>query len=259
MSIPHLLYKNSDESKLYNVSFASQLITGESLSSATINSVPVGLTIGSPALSNGVVQFRASGGIDGVSYLLDISVNTSNSNIYSDCIRICVQDCEWLIEMSTMLRFLINDLESTPTYSDARLAQILCVAAKYVQQDVGIATYTINTAHGTITPDFTDVPLMNLTVMRAACFLDQSTLRTQAAMAGIKAELGPLRLDTSSNTRLTGFIKLLDDGACSAYKELLRQYMLGNLNILQAVLSPFIHNAFVPRIVGEYEDRFFHH
>jgi len=254
MPLPNILFKKPNESKVYGVDFSSRLVDSETIATDTVTGGS-GLTIGAESNSSGIVSFRVSGGTSGTVYSITVSVTTSANNIYEECIQISVQPCSWMLDMTLMLRFVINDLESTPTYSDARLMQLLCVAGQYVKRDLGITTYTIDISDATITPDPVDEAddvFINLTVLRAACFLDQSSLRTRASAAGVRASLGPMSLQVSDNS-VQGFVELLKNGSCAAYQDALRDYAYGggaNSAMWQAVLSPFIHNQFDPRNLG---------
>ncbi len=158
--------------------------------------------------------------------------------------------------MVTPLRVLINDLDASPTYSDARLSQALCVASQQIQVHLSFSTtYTIDYTALTITPDPTvaatrDEDFVVLAVLKAACFMDQSLMRTKAAAAGLRATLGSLSLDTSNN--LDGFIKMLQLGPCANFDDMAKDYAFGNPNIMKAVLSPFVNNQFDPRDLNYY-------
>jgi len=157
----------------------------------------------------------------------------------------------WDTTMVTMVRVLVNDTESPEKYTDARLQQIIVVAATYVQQEIVFdTTYTIDTDTPDIDPDPTltatqDDIFTNFVVLRAACIVDHSTYRTEAFRAGIKAKCGPALLETLD--RLKGFNTLLNEGPCAAYKELKREHEFGNTDVCKAILSPFISNNFDPR------------
>ena len=257
MSIPTVYFKSSDESEIYGVDFTSLLVSGETISSTTTTSTPSGVNIGIASETDGVVSFRVSGGVLGVTYQIIVQTTTSNNNVFEECVHITILGCGAMLEMVTILRVIIDDLSSPQTYSDSRLIQAICVAARYVQQDLQITTYTVSAVGGTISPEPDDV-FKNMAALKAACFIDQSSLRSRAAAAGLRASLGPLQLDTSSSQGVQAFVELLKNGACSAYKELLEQYMFGNINIISAVLSPFTHNEFDPRGKRTGDDPFFH-
>ena len=78
-----------------------------------------------------------------------------------------------------MLRVVIFDLETTPTYSDSRLEEMLIASAHLVTQDIDFSTsYSIDILGQSITPDptdSTDKEFVNFVVLKAACLADQST------------------------------------------------------------------------------------
>ena len=157
----------------------------------------------------------------------------------------------WQTEMVTIVRVLINDLSTTPTYSDDRLEQLIAVAAQYVQFDVNLDNkYTINIASPNITPDPTlstpkDDIFISLTSLKASCLVDQSTFRTKTALEGIRAALGPASLSVGGN--LAGYKTLLSEGPCAMYEQLTLRWDISNANAIRAIFSPFIGNNFDPQ------------
>jgi len=253
-----ILYKEANESKVFGVDFSANLATGETISSSTITSDTVGLTIGSPSMSAGIVTFRISGGVVGTSYGLTVSAVTSESNTYEQCVTLSINECDDLLSLVTSLRVMINDLETDPTYSDNRLKQVLCVAAQQVKVHLSFTDYTINLPALTITPNPTAAATLDeayaaLVVLKAACFIDTNALRTKAALAGIRATLGALSLDTSNN--IQGYINTIKLGPCAMFDDLAADYAIGNPNIWKAILSPFINNQFDPRNLQSTEVR----
>lgn len=157
----------------------------------------------------------------------------------------------WNIEMPIIVRTLVNDWADTPTYSDERLLQIIVVAAKYVQFDVNLEhSYTLDIVNPNITPDPTDDDdsiFINLTCLKAACLVDQSTVRTKAALEGIRAALGPAQLSVGGS--LQGFLEILNKGPCAAYDELASHWDVKEATAVRAILSPFVGNKFDPRSI----------
>ena len=155
----------------------------------------------------------------------------------------------WQIEIPIMVRTLINDLNDQPTYSDERLLQVIAVAAKYVQFDVVLDNeYSVNVVDFSMSPDPTvinDNIFISLVALKSACIIDQSALRTRAALEGIKASLGPAML--SVNGSLDGLISILDKGPCASYDELNSHWDVSQATAIRAVLSPFVGNKFDPR------------
>jgi len=260
MPIPNILIKKPLASIQYSIDISNRLASGETISSVTASVSPTGLTVNSPTSSGAIAQFRATGtGTEGVLYTITLRFVTSSSNVLYECVKLFIEDCSWLTEMVVMLRYVINDLGSTPDYSDVRLAQTLCVAAQLVLQEISFSnTYTINVANLTMIPDPTqlatpDTAFMNFCVLRAACMIDQSSLRTKALVNGIRANLGPLMLDT--NGHIAGFLKTLELGVCKTYADMKFQYAAGDSSIVQAVLSPFVSNDYDPlSVMHSYRD-----
>lgn len=150
--------------------------------------------------------------------------------------------------MPIIVRTLINDMSDSPTYSDERILQIIVVAAKYVQFDVVLDhEYVLNIASPNITPDPTidnDSIFISLTCLKAACIIDQSALRTKAALEGIRAALGPAQLSVGGS--LAGLKMIIEAGPCAAYDELTSHWDVKEATAIRAVLSPFVGNRFDP-------------
>ncbi|NDG33424.1 hypothetical protein EB118_25640 [bacterium] len=154
----------------------------------------------------------------------------------------------WQLEIPIIVRTLVNDLSETPIYSDDRILQCIVVGAKYVQFDVNLDyTYTIDVVNPDITPDPTehnDSIFISLVSLKAACIIDQSTLRTKAALEGIRAALGPANLSVAGS--LAGIKMILDTGPCATYDELTSHWDVKEATAIRAVLSPFVGNNFDP-------------
>jgi len=156
----------------------------------------------------------------------------------------------WADTMIPIVRILINDYDDTSyEYSDDRLQETLVVAAQMVNQELDFTTsYTISIPLVTISPDPTSAPddaFINFTALKAACFMDMSTFRTKAALAGLKAKCGPAVLETMEHLR--GFKELITIGPCAAYDTLKNEWIFGNNIVVEAILSPFVSNNFDPR------------
>lgn len=156
----------------------------------------------------------------------------------------------WECEIVTMLRFLINDTEQPQVYSDTRLESIILLSANYVQFDASWPTaYVIDMENATMTPDPTDPAhrdndFISFLVLKAGCFVDQSTARTKALAEGIKAVCGPAALTVTGN--LYGFLKMLEVGPCNSYEVALKQFLYGDVRNIRAIMSPFVSNTFYP-------------
>jgi len=147
-----------------------------------------------------------------------------------------------------IVRILINDFNNDNyDYSDDRLMQTLVVAAQLVNQEIDFSTsYTIDIPLVTISPDpSSDAAFINFISLKAACIIDQSAFRTKATISGLKAKCGPAILETVYH--LQGFKDLVNFGPCKAYQTLREEWMFGNAQVVEAVLSPFVSNNFYPQ------------
>jgi hypothetical protein len=164
----------------------------------------------------------------------------------------------WSIEIPIIVRTLINDFDETKqAYSDERILQAVVVAGKYVQFDVNLdQKYTIDIANPAITPDPTslnDDIFISLVSLKTACIFDQSTLRTRAALEGIRASLGPASLSVGGS--LLGLKLIIEQGPCAAYEELTSHWDVKEATAIRAVLSPFVGNKFDSRYLQGNSDR----
>lgn len=155
----------------------------------------------------------------------------------------------WQDTLTIIVRTLVNDLDAPYSFSDARIEQILTVSGKYVQFDVNLDyAYVIDVVNNTITPDPTSVNddiFISLTCLKAACIIDQSNLRTKAALEGIRTALGSANISIAGS--LNGWDLIIDKGACAMYEELTAHWDVKNATAVRAVLSPFVGNNFDPR------------
>lgn len=160
----------------------------------------------------------------------------------------------WQTEIVTIVRVWINDLGDSPTYSDSRIQQVITVAAQNVIREVSFTqAYEVDVVNLTISPDPTltdsrDNDFVAFSAIKTACILDQSTFRTKAVNEGIRTSLSPASIDVRGNLR--GYQTLLEIGPCAMYEKLRTEFEIGNPNVCQAVLSPFIGNDFDPRNTG---------
>lgn len=153
----------------------------------------------------------------------------------------------WQDESTEILRILINDFSGTPQYSDEDLEQLLLVSARYVIQDVNLATnYTVNFMSGTITPDpSNDHIFLNFVILKSACMTNTWQFNTKAIQDGISAKCGPATLAVNSNAFL--ILGLINNGPCKTYEELVLQHNFGQISEnVKAIFSPFISNTFLP-------------
>ena len=154
----------------------------------------------------------------------------------------------WQNELTTMVRTLINDAIEPYQFSNERIIQTILVASKYVQFDVVLDhTYTVDVVNLTISPDPTDDNdeiFIILASLKAACLVDQGTLRTKAAMEGVRASLGPASLSVGGAA--AGWEMILKHGPCKLYDDLIEHWDVSNASAIAAVLGPFSGNKFDP-------------
>lgn len=154
-----------------------------------------------------------------------------------------------------MLRVIINDMGSDPTYSDNRLEEILLVSAQFVVNDISSDTYTVSIPELSIDPDpvtESDNVFLNLTVIRAACFADMALLRTKLGSNNVRAQLGPASIAVGDNVK--GYFDLVNNGSspCKIYEQMLKDYIWGNVNVIKAILTPFSNSNFNPSLGVSY-------
>lgn len=154
----------------------------------------------------------------------------------------------WQGEMTTMVRHLVNDVDSTNyTYTDERLETSILVAAQIVQTEVDFEnTYIIDVEQCYLNPDPTDPatglatadkddPFINLVSLKAACIIYGSEMKTQSLNA-VRISDGPSSIDC---TAVAANIKFLYQYACEQYDEYKFNYAAGNNAVGKAILSPY--------------------
>lgn len=164
----------------------------------------------------------------------------------------------WQNEMTIMVRTLINDSVEPYQFSDERIQQTILVAGKYVQFDVVLDhAYVIDVVNSTLSPDPTDDDdeiFIILTSLKAACLVDQGTLRIKAAMDGVRAVLGPASLTVTGAS--AGWEMILKHGPCKLYDDLVEHWDVANASAIAAVLGPFSGNKFDPELQRARQQRF---
>lgn len=156
----------------------------------------------------------------------------------------------WQTELTLMVRTLINDIGDVPEFSDSRIEKCLIIAAKYVQFDVVLDhSYSVDVENSTITPDPTiddDEIFIMLTALKAACIVDQGSLRSKAAIEGVRAALGPASLSVGGSA--AAWEKILNHGPCKLYSDLVEHWDVANASAVAAVIGPFSGNKFDPEL-----------
>lgn len=148
----------------------------------------------------------------------------------------------WDQEMVLMLRHLINDLGNSPKYDDCRLQQLILVAAHFVSEEISVFSYTIDVDEEKISPDpvlpTRDVAFIDLTLLKAVCFLDGGQARSRALTGGVRISDGLSTIDTKGTTGKGSSFDLAKN-TCEMYEEAKWRYEIANYNVVKSILSPF--------------------
>lgn len=79
------LIKRPSEDKLYDFDFTNLLRSGETITGTpTVTATPSGLTISGIAVASPKVQARIIGGADGITYKIEVTADTDQSNKHID-------------------------------------------------------------------------------------------------------------------------------------------------------------------------------
>jgi hypothetical protein len=148
----------------------------------------------------------------------------------------------WQGQMSTMVRYLINDIDaSNYKYSDDRVETTLLVAAQLTSLQVDFTnTYTINVEGCLLSPDPTDVgtkddAFINLVSLKAACVMLGSEIRSESGNA-ISIKDGPSAIDLRG---VTSTLTMLYKDMSEKYDKMLLDYRAGGSIAGQAILGPY--------------------
>jgi len=165
----------------------------------------------------------------------------------------------WTSEITTIIRYLINDLDSDNyTYSDSRLQQTITVAAQFLKTDVDLPSeYTIDISGTSITPDPTDPTsrdddFISLVSLKTACIIIGSEIKSESGNA-IAVKDGPSSIDLRG---VTGTLSNLYKDICGKYEQALLDYKAGNSIAGKAILGPYSPGSdFVARTHSDYDHR----
>lgn len=146
----------------------------------------------------------------------------------------------WQPEMITLLRYVINDVDtSQQEFSDERLGNLLLSAAHLTLGSIDFKSdYVVDVAASGITPDPTsgarDNNFINLVILKAACLLSAGEYRI-ASNKGIALRDGPSSVDARG---LIAAKKDIMEDSCEKYKQAEYEYRLGNSNVGEAIIGP---------------------
>ena len=167
----------------------------------------------------------------------------------------------WQGEMTTMVRYLINDADSSNyTYSDERIETTVLVSAQLVISEVDFEnTYTVDVEQCYLSPDPTD-PTSGLTTankddgfislvsLKASCILLGSEMKTHA-LTSVRVTDGPSSVDCTSVAK---YLQALHKNACDAYEDYKFNYAAGSSagSSGKAILTPYSPGSNI--VLGHY-------
>jgi hypothetical protein len=149
----------------------------------------------------------------------------------------------WQGQMSTIVRYLINDTDSENySFSDNRLETSILVAAQLVISEVDFANaYSINVESCLLSPDPTDAAtkdndFITLVSLKSACIILGGEVKKEAANA-VSIKDGVSAIDTRG---IAQTLLVLHKDMCSKYEEAVFNYESGESSSSgQAILSPY--------------------
>ena len=148
----------------------------------------------------------------------------------------------WQGEMCTMVRYLINDVDSSSySFSTTRIETSILVSAQLSSFNVDFANeYTINVEGCSLSPDPTDTDTKDnafiaLVCLKAACMIIGGEIRSESGNA-ISIKDGPSSIDLRG---VTGTLSVLYKDLCERYESVLLDYRAGNAVAGHAILGPY--------------------
>lgn len=147
----------------------------------------------------------------------------------------------WYNEMTLIVRHLINDLSTSPTYDDDRIEETIIVAAQLLIESIDFDnSYTIDIDEHAITPDPTlagakDDGFINLVCLKAATIFLKGEVKSYAGKS-YRIVDGPSTID------VTGVYKATKETLDQYEKDLgmaIAQYKIGNSVAGKAILTPY--------------------
>ena len=143
----------------------------------------------------------------------------------------------WKTEMTSLLRYVINDVDETSReFTDERLCSLLVSSAHLTLGVVDFpADYTVDIPNSGISPNPTnDKSFVNLVVLKASCLLAAGEYRSSTNQAIVVRD-GPSSVDPRA---MVVAKKQMMDSACSKYEQAELEYRLGNSNAGEAIIGP---------------------
>lgn len=143
----------------------------------------------------------------------------------------------WKTEMTTLLRYMINDVDETSReFTDERLCSLLVSSAHMTLGVVDFpSSYTVDIPNSGISPTPTnDKSFVNLVVLKAACLLAAGEYRTSTNQAIVVRD-GPSSVDPRA---MVAAKREMMASTCDKYEQAELEYRLGNSNAGEAIIGP---------------------
>jgi len=166
----------------------------------------------------------------------------------------------WQGQMSTIVRYLINDVDpSSYKYSDKRIETSILVASYLVTHDTSFPNnYQINVEQCLLSPDPTDQETKDeafvvLTSMKTACIIVGSEIKSEASNA-ISVRDGVSSIDLRG---VASTLTVLYKDLCDKYEKLLFDYKEDDRALAgKAILGPYSPGSdFIARTHSDYDFR----
>lgn len=149
----------------------------------------------------------------------------------------------WQNEMTRIVRYLINDIDST-TYTDGRIEETILVAAQLLIDRLDFdKSYTVDVDTLLLSPDPTETTkdnfFINIVSLQAACIVVGSEAKTLAAQSA-RIKDGPSSIDLSA--AYTSVRQMYRD-YCDKLEKMILDHNAGNSLAGQAVLTPYTYEG----------------
>lgn len=153
----------------------------------------------------------------------------------------------WQEKSTIIVRSLVNDLTLPYTYEDHRIQQLFVTCAHLIKKEIEFnTTYTIDVVGVSISPTPTDDDaFINLVSLKTACMVMAGEVKTYATN-GIKIVDAGATIDMTS---AFDNVKTLYDQLCEDYEKAKLAYVLGNVNTIKAILTPYTQDYNNPSIM----------
>lgn len=148
----------------------------------------------------------------------------------------------WQTDMTTIIRYLISDVDSSNyKFTDSRIQTAALVAATFVNNALNFDNdYSIDLSAVTLSPDPTDASskdsnFVTLTCLKTACIIIGGEIRLESGNA-ISIKDGPSAVDLRG---VSSTLVILHKDLCAKYDNAVLDYAAGRSIAGHAVLGPY--------------------